>query len=94
MTIEQKGTRMETKPKKRMREDHRAAISRAHSTHPLLAAARGRGIGTLGALQEALEICGHPVSRAFLSQVMNGKKRCPAPLAVWLDLLTGWRPNG
>lgn len=74
-----------------MDEKHRSAISKAHSRHPMLTRARARGLTSLGGIQAALADAGYPVSKAFLSLVMNRKKACPPILRGLLEDLTGWR---
>ena len=69
----------------------RAAISRGHSSHPMLRAARAAGYETLGDLSEALGRAGYPVGRSFLSQVMRRKKPCPVPLGTLLARMIDWR---
>ncbi len=74
-----------------MNNAHKVAISISHSHHPMLVRARARGIGSLTVIQERLTTVGYPVSKAFLSQVMNRRKPCPPRLRDLLENMTGWR---
>jgi hypothetical protein len=70
-----------------MVDDHREAISRAHtpSDSAPMKAARKAGFLSLADLAEKLG-----VSKSFMSQVMSGKKKMPPDRAAAFERLTGY----